>query len=167
MLTLHGFDPDTDGVLLADPNLPEYNSGDGSGDGGDYPIDGSDKCDVYCDLPEPQDCGTPPTSLDDLAKANVPDHCITLFLVHVLYDENQAALGKYQKLISDGFDNDFSRYRDYVLGSIQPQILEFMRSHAGEYFNCDLLDERPCCSECTSAQGCSNGQLSIHNRFKS
>ncbi|KAL1595341.1 hypothetical protein SLS60_010032 [Paraconiothyrium brasiliense] len=147
--------------MVYDPNLPAYGGSDGGGDGGDYPIDGSDQCTKYCDLPEPTACGTPPASLNDLGSekdlGRVQDHCVNLFLMHVLYDECQAALDKYQKLMNDGFDDDFNRYRDYVLESIQPQILEFMRKHAGEYFDCKKLDERPCCSKCTSAQGCQNG----------
>jgi hypothetical protein len=150
-------------VLPADPNLPQYGSGDGGdgGDGGDYPIDGSPTCDVFCNDAEPQEYGTPPSSLEDLSSQNsdfsVPGHCVNLFLIHVLYDENKAALEKYQKLMNDGFDDDFKRYSDYILGSIQPQILEFMRDHAGEYFDCEKLDERPCCSDCSSGQACPNG----------
>jgi hypothetical protein len=150
-------------VLPADPNLPEYGSGDGGdgGDGGGYPIDGSPTCDVFCNDAEPQECGTPPSSLEDLSSQNsdfsVPGHCVNLFLIHVLYDENKAALEKYQNLMNDGFDDDFKRYSDYILGSIQPQILEFMRDHAGEYFDCEKLDERPCCSDCSSGQACPNG----------
>jgi hypothetical protein len=110
-------------VLPADPGLPEY----GDGNGGDYPIDGSPVCDVFCDLSEPQECGTPLSSLDELSSQNsnglVPGHCVNLFLIHVLYDENKAAFERYRNLMHDGYDGNFKRYSDYILASIQPQIL--------------------------------------------
>ncbi|KAI9778945.1 MAG: hypothetical protein M1816_003793 [Peltula sp. TS41687] len=111
------------------------------------------------DLPDYKPCDGRYDSLDAISKdiGNIPEYCVNVYIIQVQSKEFNAALEKYQDLLNHDYDKKFSTYERYVRESVPEQIDAYMTAHADDHWSCTKEIQVTCCSDCTSAFGCSKG----------
>ncbi|KFY07990.1 hypothetical protein V492_06644 [Pseudogymnoascus sp. VKM F-4246] len=94
------------------------------------------------------------STLQQLEDRNIPqpDPCMEQYIVSVQVTVLEQALAKYQKLISDGYDDKFKIYERYAKAQVPDQVVSFMVSDkVDKYFTCKDTGLFSCCNSCQGA----------------
>ena len=87
-------------------------------------------------------------SLEEMEKADPPEHCIPLWTLQILRNTILNSMEKYQKLLDDGYDDAFKYYAKAVRITA-PQALEDWRfKEANNFFECTEERTIYCCDYC-------------------
>ncbi|KAJ5364022.1 Peptidoglycan-binding Lysin subgroup [Penicillium cataractarum] len=96
------------------------------------------------------DCNASYDSLDAIeADANnIPQECLSLYIVTQLKATLDDALGRYDQLLAGDYDQSFDIYAKAVVNSAGKQVDDFMAKHGNDYFTCEITEEIWCCDKC-------------------
>ena len=79
---------------------------------------------------------------------SIPPFCLPLYALEILRKMADRYLDHYDRLIADGYDSNFRKYRTAAMTSTRFQVEEWVFENADKYFDCSGSETLPCCDYC-------------------